>query len=83
MKHAIAWHPKAYRMPCELPRAIAARLLAKLDMVAESPFRYLEHYEEKCGYKLRIGAYRFLVDVDFQNRVLLIQHFDKRNRIYK
>ena len=51
--------------------------------ISENPFRYLEHFEGKDVYKLRIGDYRALVDVDFQNKILKIQVFDKRGRVYK
>ena len=33
--------------------------------------------------KLRIGDYRALIDIDFENKVLIIQVFDKRGKIYK
>ncbi len=49
----------------------------------ENPFHYLEHYEGKDYYKFRIGDYRALIDVDFQNKSLKVQVLDKRGRIYK
>ena len=49
----------------------------------ENPFHYLEHYEGKDYYKFRIGDYRTLIDVDFENKVLKVQVLDKRGRIYK
>ncbi|HLA23295.1 MAG TPA: hypothetical protein VJZ93_02045 [Candidatus Nanoarchaeia archaeon] len=33
--------------------------------------------------KLRIGDYRALIDIDFENKILIIQVFDKRGKIYK
>ena len=33
--------------------------------------------------KLRIGDYRALIDIDFENKVLIIQVFVKRGKIYK
>jgi len=41
----------------------------------------LEHYEGQ-GYKLRIGDYRALIDVDNQRKILFVRVFDKRGRIY-
>jgi mRNA interferase RelE/StbE len=65
-----------------LPQNIAERIVRKLDEVKENPFRYLEHYEGK-HYKLRIGNYRALIDIDFEKKVLFIRVIDKRGRIYK
>lgn len=79
----IEWHPQAYKHLESLPKYVIERVLKKLDMVAEDPFRYLEHYEGEKVYKLRIGDYRALIDVDSESDVLLIQEFDHRGRIYK
>ena len=81
MSYAILWHPKAAKNVEKLPKESAIRILHKLDEVALDPFRYLEHFEGQ-PYKLRIGEYRALIDVDFQKKILKIQVLDKRERIY-
>ena len=83
MTFTIEWHPQAYRVLRKLPQQTVRRILLKLDFVAKEPFCYLEHYEGKAVYKLRIGTYRLLVDVNLQNNLLLIQLIDKRGRVYK
>ena len=55
----------------------------KVSSIKENPFHFLEHYEGEDVYKLRIGDYRALIDVDFENKVLLVQVVDHRRRIYK
>ncbi|MEK6871761.1 MAG: hypothetical protein AABX16_02560 [Nanoarchaeota archaeon] len=65
-----------------LQKDIAQRIIDKLEKIKEDPFRYLEHFEGE-GYKLRIGDYRMLIDVNQKNKMLTIQVFDKRGRIYK
>ena len=49
----------------------------------ENPFHYLEHFEGENYYKFRIGEYRALIDVDFQNKILKVQVLDNRSVIYK
>ncbi|HLC53176.1 MAG TPA: hypothetical protein VJK03_01415 [Candidatus Nanoarchaeia archaeon] len=49
----------------------------------EDPFHYLEHFEGEDYYKYRIGDYRALIDINFQEKILKIQVLDKRGRIYK
>ena len=83
MNYSIKWSPQSSSFLDELQENVAKRILKKLDEVKENPFRYLEHYESNKGYKLRIGDYRMIIDVDFQNRILFIRVFDKRARIYK
>jgi len=83
MTFNVEWHPKATKNLSKLPQELIKRVLNKIDEVKEDPFRYLEHFEGKKVYKLRIGDYRALVDVDFQTQTLYIQVFDKRGRVYK
>ena len=81
MNFSVSWHPKAAKYVEKLPKETATRILELFDKVATDPFRYIEHYEGDY-YKLRIGDYRALIDIDFQNKVLKIRVFDKRGRIY-
>jgi mRNA interferase RelE/StbE len=82
MSFSIEWDKNSSKFLYKLEKQIAKRILEKLDEVKENPFRYLEHYEGQ-GYKLRIGAYRMLIDVNKDSKILTIQVFDKRDRIYK
>ena len=47
----------------------------------DNPFHYLEHYEGDTYYKYRIGEYRALIDIDFQNKILKVQVLDNRRVI--
>lgn len=81
MSYEIEWYSKAGKYVEKLPKHIAQRIFDKLDVVKNDPFRYLEHFEGE-GYKLRIGEYRALIDVDFEKRILKVRVFDLRERIY-
>lgn len=83
MSYVIKWNDKPLKYLEKLPKDISLRILKKLDAVAEEPFRYLEHYEGADVYKLRIGDYRMLIDVDFTNKALKIRVFDHRSRVYE
>lgn len=82
MNYSIKWHPQASNFLDELQKDIIERILKKLDKVKENPFRYIEHYEGKY-YKIRIGDFRLLLDIDFKNKILFVEVLDKRSRIYK
>ena len=82
MNYGVEWHPQAFRTLNKLPRQIKQRIMDKLDRVISDPFRYLEHYDDNNVFKLRIGDYRLLVDLDRKENILLIQVFDKRGRVY-
>ncbi len=58
------------------------RIRAKFKEISLDPFRFIEHYEGDY-YKIRIGEFRALVDIDKANKLILVRVFDKRGRIYK
>jgi mRNA interferase RelE/StbE len=82
MSYFIRWDQQPLKFLQKLERHTAKRILDKLDEVAIDPFRYLEHYEGD-GYKLRIGDFRMIIDINQNEKVLTIQVFDKRGRVYK
>ena len=79
MSFNVRWHPKARKFLRRLPLELSKRIIKK---IKENPFRYIGHYEGKY-YKLRIGDFRLLLDIDFKNKILLIEVLDKRGRVYK
>lgn len=83
MIYVIRWHPNAEAFLKKLPAEIARRIVRKLDRVAHVPFRFLEHYEGQDFYKLRIGDYRALIDVDMENKILFVQVVGHRKNIYE
>lgn len=83
MNWKIVWHPKAAKSLDALPKNIRDRVIKRVDKLQDNPFHFLEHYERQDFYKLRTGDYRALIDIDFENRILKIQVFDHRKRIYK
>ena len=63
---------------------ISERLLKGIQKLkVENPFIYLEHYEGNDYYKYRIGEYRCLIDVSFEEKVLFVRVLDHRSRVYK
>lgn len=65
-------------------KQIASRLRKGLEKLkTDNPFHYLEHFEGRDYYKYRIGNYRALIDIDFQNKILKIRVLDHRSVIYK
>lgn len=78
----IEWSPKAAKNISKLPQQLIQKVLQKIEKVKENPFLYLEHFEGKF-YKLRIGEYRALIDIDTKRNTLMIQVFDHRKKVYK
>ena len=82
MNYSVKVDKKAQDFLDKLPQNISLRIINKLEQIKENPFHFLEHYEGEY-YKLRIGDYRALIDIDFQRKIIWVRIIDKRGRIYK
>ncbi len=82
MTFRIEWEPKPFKIFKKLQKNIAIRIDKKLDELIENPFRFLEHFEGRNSYKFRVGRYRFLIKINVENKLLTIENFDNRGRVY-
>ena len=64
----------------ELQTEMQERIIAVLDRISISPFRYLEKLKNSTYYKLRVGDYRLIVDVE--KDVLVVLKVGHRKNIY-
>ncbi len=58
------------------------RIWDKLQECKQNPFHYLKHLTQITGYKLRVGNYRIIVDVQEKIKVLLVLKIGHRKNIY-
>jgi len=52
-------------------------------MVALNPARYLTRLSSVEAYKLRVGDYRAVVDVNWQQEVILVLSVGHRSTVYR
>lgn len=67
----------------KLEKDIKERIWNKLQACKVNPFHYLEHLEDIEGYKLRVGDYRVIIDVDNANQIINIIKVGHRKNIYE
>ena len=65
-----------------LPLEIKQRVWDKLQQCKENPFHFLEHLEDIKGFKLRIGNYRAIVDLDNSTKIITVLRVGHRSKIY-
>ena len=83
MTFSVLLHPRVDRFIYRLEKVIAERIRKKLRMLTDDPFRFLRHHQGANVFKLRIGDYRALLDVDLKGKIVFVRHLDHRKRIYK
>ncbi|MEK6928357.1 MAG: type II toxin-antitoxin system RelE/ParE family toxin [Nanoarchaeota archaeon] len=82
MIYEVRFSNQATKFIRKLQLDIQKRIKSKFREVADNPFRHIEHYEGNY-YKIRIGDFRALIDIDNERKIIWVRVFDKRNRIYK
>ncbi|MBS3158067.1 type II toxin-antitoxin system RelE/ParE family toxin [Candidatus Woesearchaeota archaeon] len=82
MTYTIGWNNQPVKFLKKLPVSIANRIIHKIESITDDPFHYLEHYEGADVYKLRIGDYRALIEVDFASKILKVRVIGNRGNIY-
>jgi len=83
MSYSIKWTPQVLKDLEKLPGKITERIINKIEELKFNPFHYLEHYGGADVYKLRVGDYRALIDVDFSKKILKVRIVGHRKNIYK
>lgn len=58
------------------------RIIRKLEQAAENPSRFLQKLGSVESFKLRVGDYRIILDVDWDRKILFVLTLGHRSVIY-
>ena len=67
----------------KLDRLIKERIWNKLQDTKENPFRYFEKIVETEGFKLRIGDWRVIADIERAKEIIIVLKVGQRKNIYE
>jgi mRNA interferase RelE/StbE len=67
----------------KLEKQIKQRIWDKIQECKVNPFRFIRHLEEMPGFKLRVGDYRVIIDVNNSTETLIILKIGHRKNIYE
>jgi mRNA interferase RelE/StbE len=65
------------------PKEVRQRIFNKLVQTKENPLRFFERLAGRKDYKLRVGDYRVLADIDSGAQTIYITVVGHRKNIYK
>ena len=74
---------RAQRQLDKLPYDIQERILAVLERVKIRPEAYFERLVGEKDYRLRVGDYRVLADIDRNKLIISVTKIGHRKNIYK
>jgi len=83
MTYEVHWHPKTREFLRKCEKDVAERIVEKVESIKENPFPFLNYFPNRKVFKLRVGDWRVLLDIDQRNKIMEILLIDNRGRIYK
>lgn len=66
----------------KLERGLRDRIVRKLEEVAKDPARHLVRLSAVQAYRLRIGTYRLIVDMDWEREIVHVLTLGHRSTVY-
>ncbi len=66
-----------------LEKAVRERIFKKILSTKTNPFHYFERLEGRKDYKLRVGDYRVIADIDQSTEKIKVMLIGHRKNIYK
>ncbi len=83
MAYQIIWSAQAEKELKKLEFGIARRIHEKVSELANDPFRNAIRLVGEKGYRLRIGDYRVIFDIEQNSLMILILKVAHRSVVYK
>lgn len=83
MKYQVIWAESAARELGKLEPSVARQIYSKVGELADNPYRNVRKLRGDKGFRLRVGDYRVIFDVDGERLRVLVLKVGHRSRIYR
>ncbi len=81
--YKLIFEKRALHILNKLDKSVKERIWNKLQDCKKDLFRYLELLVEIKGFKLRVGNYRVIIDVEKEIKILHVLKVGHRKNIYE
>ena len=83
MDHRIVWSIQASKQLERLDRSVAKRIHEKVGQLYQNPERYVEKLVRYPYYRLRVGDYMVILDIQNEMVRILILKVGHRSNVYE
>ncbi len=83
MSFQIIWSDLAIRQLKKLDRSVARRIFDKVGELAENPHRFVQKLVNSPYYRLRVGDYRVILDIQRDVLRILVLKVGHRESIHE
>ncbi|UCF49331.1 MAG: type II toxin-antitoxin system RelE/ParE family toxin [Thermoplasmatales archaeon] len=83
MSYEIVFSDKAFKQLKKLENNIQERIIKVLERIRIRPESFVTKIVGDPGFRLRVGEYRVIVDIDNDKLLILVIKIGHRSKIYK
>tara|TARA_Y100000310_G_scaffold344091_1_gene455057 strand:+ start:881 stop:1132 length:252 start_codon:yes stop_codon:yes gene_type:complete len=81
--YKVIFSEKAKKQLKKLEKSTSERIIATLERIRIRPETYLQKLTDDPAYKLRVGDYRIIIDLEKRMLLILVIKVGHRRNIYK
>jgi mRNA interferase RelE/StbE len=82
MAYTVIWTEKALKNLKPLPKKTAARIVAAVEKIRDSPQDHVQQLRGSPFFKLRVGGYRVILDIRKKVLIVYVVRVGKRENVY-
>lgn len=82
MTYRVIFSDLAFKQLRKLDEEISRRIISSLDRIRIRPDAYVKKLVGDEGYRLRVGNYRVIMDIDNEKLVILVLRIGHRRNVY-
>ena len=83
MIYELIFDEKAIQILEKLPVLIRKRIFKKLQSTKENPYHFFEKLAGRSEFKLRVGDYRIIADINDSKVQILVVYVGHRKNVYQ
>ncbi|MBI2133374.1 type II toxin-antitoxin system RelE/ParE family toxin [Candidatus Woesearchaeota archaeon] len=81
--YEVIFDPEAVEALNKLQKSEKERIFNKIMVSKENPFHFFERLTGRTDYKMRVGDYRIIADIDAGKRLIQVTVIGHRRNIYR
>jgi mRNA interferase RelE/StbE len=81
--YAVIWSPAAQKELAELEKELVRRIGERVEQIKYSPYHFIDRLTDADAWRLRVGDYRVILDINEERKELVILKVGHRKNIYK
>lgn len=84
--YSVTYAAEVTKIMARLPRNLVKRIIERIEDVAADPYQghpNVTNLKGRDGYRLRVGDWRVIYDLDDDNQVMIVLVIGPRGQVYK